>query len=96
AQPLIGFLERRQGLLTNTSVKLTANWAAIAGIRYDLVANTFDQTRFGLGYIDDCFTASVSYVTDYTFSGNVTTNHTIMLQMSLRTLGTVGGGFGVQ
>jgi LPS-assembly protein len=96
AQPLIGFLERRQGLVTNTSVKLTANWAAIAGIRYDLVANTFDQTRFGLGYIDDCFTASVSYVTDYTFSGNVTTNHTIMLQMSLRTLGTVGGGFGVQ
>jgi LPS-assembly protein len=96
AQPLIGFLERRQGLLTNTSVKLTANWAAIAGIRYDLVANTFDQTRFGLGYIDDCFTASVSYVTDYTYSGNVTTNHTIMLQMSLRTLGTVGGGFGVQ
>jgi LPS-assembly protein len=96
AQPLIGFLERRQGLVTNTSVKLTANWAAIAGIRYDLVANTFDQTRFGLGYIDDCFTASVSYVTDYTYSGNVTTNHTIMLQMSLRTLGTVGGGFGVQ
>ena len=96
AQPLIGFLERRQGLLTTTSVKLTANWAAIAGIRYDLVANTFDQTRFGLGYIDDCFTASVSYVTDYTYSGNVTTNHTIMLQMSLRTLGTVGGGFGVQ
>ncbi len=96
AQPLIGFLERRQGLLTNTSLKLTANWAAIAGIRYDLVANTFDQTRFGLGYIDDCFMASVTYVTDYTFSGNVTTNHTIMLQMSLRTLGAVGGGFGVQ
>jgi LPS-assembly protein len=96
AQPLIGFLERRQGLLTNTSYKIDANWAAIAGIRYDLVANTFDQTRFGLGYIDDCFMASVSYVTDYTFSGNVTTNHTIMLQMSLRTLGAVGGGFGVQ
>jgi LPS-assembly protein len=96
AQPLIGFLERRQAVLTNASVKLTANWAAIAGVRYDLVANSLDQTRFGLGYIDDCFTASVSYVTDYTFSGNVTTNHTIMLQMSLRTLGTVGGGFGVQ
>ncbi|MBV8745235.1 MAG: LPS-assembly protein LptD, partial [Xanthobacteraceae bacterium] len=47
AQPLIGFLERRQAVLANTSVKLTANWAAIAGIRYDLVANTFDQTRFG-------------------------------------------------
>ncbi len=94
AQPLIGFLERRQGLLTSTSVKLTANWAAIGAVRYDLVANTLDQTRFGLGYIDDCFMASASYVTDYTYSGNVTTNHTILLQMSLRTLGSGGVGFG--
>jgi LPS-assembly protein len=92
AQQEIGFLDRRQGVVTSTSIKLNANWAALGAIRYDLIANTFDQTRFGLGYIDDCFMMSLNYVTDYTFSGNAQTSHTILLQMSLRTLG--GGGVG--
>jgi LPS-assembly protein len=96
AQPLIGFLDRRQGVLTTSSVKLNANWAAFGAVRYDLVANSFDQTRFGLGYIDDCFMMSLNYVTDYTYSGNAQINHTIMLQLSLRTLGGVGVGTGVR
>ena len=92
AQPQIGFLDRRQGILTTSSVKLSANWAALGAVRYDLVANSFDQTRIGVGYIDDCFMLSLNYVTDYTYSGNAQTSHTILLQMSLRTLG--GGGVG--
>jgi LPS-assembly protein len=63
-------------------------------VRYDLVANSFDQTRFGVGYIDDCFMMSLNYVTDYTYSGNAKTSNTILLQMSLRTLGGVGAGIG--
>jgi LPS-assembly protein len=94
AQQEIGFLDRRQGVLTSSSVKLNANWAAIGAIRYDLIANTFDQTRFGLGYIDDCFMMSLNYVTDYTFSGNAQTSHTILLQFALRTIGGGGVGFG--
>ena len=94
AQQEIGFLDRRQGVLTSSTVKLNANWAAIGAIRYDLIANTFDQTRFGLGYIDDCFMLSLNYVTDYTFSGNAQTSHTILLQFALRTVGGGGVGFG--
>ena len=94
AQQEIGFLDRRQGVLTTSTVKLNSNWAAIGAIRYDLIANTFDQTRFGLGYIDDCFMLSLNYVTDYTFSGNAQTSHTILLQFALRTVGGVGVGFG--
>jgi len=94
AQQEIGFLDRRQGVLTSSSVKLNANWAAIGAVRYDLIANTFDQTRFGLGYIDDCFMMSLNYVTDYTFSGNAQTSHTILLQFALRTIGGGGVGFG--
>jgi len=94
AQQEIGFLDRRQGVLTTSSVKLNANWAAIGAVRYDLIANTFDQTRFGLGYIDDCFMLSLNYVTDYTFSGNAQTSHTILLQFALRTVGGGGVGFG--
>ena len=33
----------------------------------------------------------LNYITDYTYSGNVQTNNTVMLQMSLRTLGGPGG-----
>jgi len=94
AQQEIGFLDRRQGVLTSSSIKLDANWAAIGAVRYDLIANTFDQTRFGLGYIDDCFMLSANYVTDYTFSGNAKTSHTILLQFALRTIGGGGVGFG--
>src|SRR5262249_43564883 len=46
AQEVIGFLDRRQGVLTSSSVKINANWAAMGAVRYDLIANTFDQTRF--------------------------------------------------
>jgi LPS-assembly protein len=86
AQPAIGYLDRRQGILGTTSVKVTQNWVVSGGARYDLEDGKFDQTRIGLGYIDDCFMMSLNYITDFTYSGNVETNHTVTLQMSLRTL----------
>jgi LPS-assembly protein len=87
AQPQIGFLERRQGVLGSGSVKLDANWVLLGAARYDINAGKFDQTRLGLGYIDDCLILAVNYITNYTYSGNVAANHQIMLQLSLRTLG---------
>lgn len=87
AQPDIGFLYRRQGILGTTMVKLDANWLVQAGARYDINAGKFDQTLLGLGYIDDCLILAVNYITSYTYSGNVTSDHAIMLQLSLRTLG---------
>lgn len=99
AQPELGFLERRQGILGTGQVKLAANWVALGGARYDINAGKFDQTRLGLGYIDDCLILAVNYITNYTYSGNVAANHAIMLQLSLRTLGGTSvsqsvGGFG--
>ena len=47
----------------------------------------FDQTRIGLGYVDDCLILGLNYITNYTYSGNVAANHQIMLQLTLRTLG---------
>ncbi|MFN3657942.1 MAG: LPS-assembly protein LptD [Pseudolabrys sp.] len=87
AQPELGFLERRQGILGTGQVKLDANWVALGGARYDINAGKFDQTRVGLGYVDDCLIFAVNYITNYVYSGNVTSNHTVMLQLSLRTIG---------
>jgi LPS-assembly protein len=90
AQPLIGFLTRREGLLTGASVKLTGNWIALGSVRYDIENDRFDQARVGLGYVDDCFMLSVNWLSGYTYTTTTTTpvqDNTIMLQFSLRTLG---------
>src|SRR5207302_11041281 len=49
AQPDIGFLTRRDGLLGTTSVKLTPNWALAGAARYDITAGQINQYRLGVG-----------------------------------------------
>jgi LPS-assembly protein len=90
AQPQIGFLTSRQGILSSLSYKVAANWVATTAIRYDLDANQIQQYQVGVGYIDDCFILALNYITDYGYSGNPVTDHRIMLQLGLRTLGTTG------
>jgi len=106
AQPELGFLNRREGILSSASVKLNQNWVLSGAARYDLIGQSFDQWRVGFGYIDDCFIVGFNYITDYAYStvvstnqgyaysGTVSTNQSFMLQISLRTLGgTSGNGF---
>jgi LPS-assembly protein len=95
AQPLLGFLTRREGILGSASVKLNQNWVLIGSARYDLDAEKFDQTRIGLGYIDDCLILALNYVTSYSYSGNPEEDHRVMLQLSLRTLGGTSFSQGV-
>ncbi|HEY2531976.1 MAG TPA: LPS-assembly protein LptD, partial [Xanthobacteraceae bacterium] len=76
--------------LTGASFKVTENWILLGAARYDLAANQWDQTRFGIGYVDDCFLLSLNYITGYTYVGNNTTpvpNSGWMGGISLRTLG---------
>jgi LPS-assembly protein len=87
-QPEIGFLFRREELLTGAAVKVTQNWVVLGSVRYDLAVNQFDQTRFGIGYTDDCLLVSLNYITSYIYTGTTPTpNNTVMFQISLRTLG---------
>jgi LPS-assembly protein len=98
-QPDIGFLTRRDGVLGSLSFKFTPNWSVLGAARYDIGSAQFDQYRLGLGYIDDCFAISLNYITDFNYGYSPTsttsiavgTDHMLMLQLSLRTLG--GGGF---
>lgn len=102
AQPELGFLTRREGILTTGSIKLASNWVASGGVRYDLQANKVNQYIIGAGYVDDCFVLAVNYITDYSYTSLTTTtptlDHRVMLQIGLRTIGTtsfnqnVGGG----
>lgn len=90
-QPDLGFLTRRDGVLTTGSVKLSQNWSALGGFRYDIGDHHVDQYRAGLGYIDDCFAISVNYITDYKYDGGKNIDHKVFLQINLRTIG--GNGF---
>ena len=89
AQPELGFLTRREGILTGASVKLTENWIVLGSARYDLHADDFDQTRLGVGYVDDCFMLSLNWLTSYTYNNTLSPvkNDAFMMQFSLRTLG---------
>jgi LPS-assembly protein len=89
-QPLIGYLTRREGVLAAASMKLTENWIVLGSARYDIENDRFDQTRLGLGYIDDCFMLSVNWLSGYTYTTTTAApvqNNTVLLQLSLRTLG---------
>jgi LPS-assembly protein len=99
AQPELGYLSRREGLLGSASVKLAANWVATGSARWDLVANQINQYIVGAGYVDDCFVLAANYVTSDSYSTPTTPpvlSHAFMLQIGLRTLATTattaGGG----
>ncbi len=89
AQPELGFLTRREGILGGASFKVTSNWIVLGSERYDIINNRFDQARLGLGYVDDCFMLSVNWLQGYTYTPTQVPvrDSTIMFQFSLRTLG---------
>jgi len=102
AQPDIGYLTRREGLLGSGSVKVAANWVVTGAARWDLAANKLNQYVVGAGYVDDCFVLAANYVTSYSYA-TVTTppvlSHAYMLQIGLRTLATTSSsavGAGLQ
>jgi LPS-assembly protein len=91
-QPELGFLTRREGILTTGSFKVSENWVVSGGLRYDLESNKVNQYIVGAGYVDDCFVLAVNYVTDYAYTSPLTPlptlDHRVMLQIGLRTIGS--------
>jgi LPS-assembly protein len=102
AQPDIGYLTRREGLLGSASIKLASNWVVSGSARWDLEANKLNQYVIGAGYVDDCFVLAANYVTSYSYSAGTAPpvlNHTIMLQIGLRTIAnstSAAGSNGIQ
>jgi LPS-assembly protein len=93
-QPLIGYIDRREGIYQTAVFKLHENWSVFGGVRYDLDRDKFDLGMIGLNYVDECFAATLSYVADETNLTYTKPVHRIMLRMNLRTLG--GTGFSTQ
>ncbi len=89
AQPELGYLTRREGLLGSGSIKLAANWVVTGAARWDLEANKLNTYTIGAGYVDDCFVLAANYVTSYSYSAGTAPpvlGHAYMLQLGLRTI----------
>ncbi len=92
AQPDLGYLTRREGILGSGSVKVAANWVVTGGARWDLEANKINQYTIGAGYVDDCFVLAANYVRSYNYAIGAAPpvlNEAYMLQIGLRTIGNV-------
>jgi LPS-assembly protein len=103
AQPDIGYLTRREGILGQASVKVAANWVVTGNARWDLEANKINSYVVGAGYVDDCFVLAANYITSYSYATPTTApvlSHAYMLQIGLRTLAnssnTASGAAGLQ
>jgi LPS-assembly protein len=92
AQPALGFINAREGVLGSARMKLNPNWLLLGAARYDIRADKVSQTQIGVGYVDDCLIVAMNYITDYAYSGSTSANHTVLLQVSLRTLGGTAVG----
>ncbi len=91
AQPLIGYYDRREGVFTSATYKLTDTWSVRGAVRYDLVESGIDYSLVGLSYIDDCFTLAVNYISDYSLDGpDGQRVDKVMIRIGLRTLGETG------
>ncbi len=97
AQPDLGFLTRREGVLSSGTVKIAANWVLTGAARWDLQANKINQYVIGAGYVDDCFILGVNYVTSYNYAAGSlppVLNHAFTFQLGLRTIATTAASAG--
>ncbi len=95
AQPILGFLNSREGIMATARYKLSANWLTFGGIAYDLKNNEINVTQIGVGYIDDCLILAMNYVTEFRYNTVDKYNHTVMLQVGLRTIGNIATRQGI-
>ena len=90
AQPMIGYIDRRNGIYQTATYQFHDYWSITGGTRYDLERGKFDLLTFGLTYTDECFAISATYVSDYTNLVTASSVHKFLLRVNLRTLGETG------
>ncbi len=90
AQPMIGFLTRRNGVYQTANYQIHDYWSLTGGIRYDLERGKIDFGTIGISYTDECFAITATYTADYTNLITSTSVHRFLVRVNLRTLGETG------
>lgn len=89
AQPISGLLFPREGVSPRANLKLTQNWSVSASALYSIDSARLNTAKVGLGYIDECIALNMTFSSNYGYKGDIVPNHTVLLQVVLRTLGGV-------
>jgi LPS-assembly protein len=104
AQPELGWLYKREGIVTNATYKFYDHWDIHGSVVLDMSRHLydvpgehtalFDPTTYGFGvtYSDECTTLKVDYSNTYSQPvalTPVTRDQTILVQLTLRTLGEI-------
>jgi LPS-assembly protein len=85
-QPLIGFLDRREGIYQTATYKFQKNWSVTGSIRYDLDKQDIDLYSVGFGYLNECIGISANYTADYTHLFTPQVDHRFVFRVTLRQL----------
>lgn len=86
AQPLIGFLDRREGVYQTAAYRFKKNWSVNGGIRYDLDRQDIDLYTVGVGFLNECIGISANYTADYTNLYTNRADHRFVFRLVLRQL----------
>ena len=84
-----GTLFENQEVLSSASLKLDANWSALASARYNIDTNALITDSLGLKYssAEDCVGVSVTYSESYITSQDVQADKTLLFHVDLKYLG---------
>jgi LPS-assembly protein len=74
---------------------LGGGWSVLGAARYDLETNRLVRSQIGLGFDCDCFRLQVFYRHDNTTDRDVREDHSVLLSVEFKTLGSarIAGGF---
>lgn len=87
AQPNYRFDQERHEITGSGSLRLDENWRVFGSASYDIESEEVFSHSIGVGYDNDCFSFSVSYIdNDNRFTGE-NTGSTLGVSLGLRTIG---------
>lgn len=81
---------RREDFSGYAEALVTKNWGFIASANYDIQADVWASTAFGLLYKDECLRFELLYQRDGTYDRSFTPSSQVTLRLTLATLGGSG------
>ncbi len=111
AQPLLGWIYNREGVMTSASYKFASAWTIDGSVVFDMSRHLYDlpgestpayyptNYSFGLTYGDTCTTVKLRYsstLSDPIVATPAVRDQTLLLQITLRTLGDIQFETGIQ
>lgn len=79
----------------NLSSRITRNWSAFLGNRYNLNTEKNIDIRGGIGYENDCFKFNLNFINEFTQDRDYEGNKAVYFTFTFKTLGAISTNFNV-